>query len=164
MLNKIFAKDAQYLLAFILYLFCVNCQGPLEGENIEFLTPNIYKDLSPKATRIVMRTEKSNWTFHNVQYNDTIADLASGRISKINHGEVKDTSFSYETKQVKNQLVVEITGSFFTIRSESPENKSEPTVITVDITENTSNENKVLLVQLINLDTGSYFRIEQNPR
>ena len=111
-----------------------------------------------------MRTEKSNWTFHNVQYNDTIADLASGRISKINHGEVKDTSFSYETKQVKNQLVVEITGSFFTIRSESPENKSEPTVITVDITENTSNENKVLLVQLINLDTGSYFRIEQNPR
>ncbi|NMB49460.1 MAG: hypothetical protein GX997_03220 [Bacteroidales bacterium] len=165
MIKKIFAKDIQYLMAFILYLFSVSCQGPLEGEKIEFITPNVYKDLSPEATQIVMRTEKSNWTFQDVQYNDTIADLSTGKFYKINHDEdITDTSFSYETKKVNNKWVTEITGSFFSITSESPENKNEPTVITVDITENTSKEKKVLLVQLINLDTGSYFRIEQNPK
>lgn len=47
---------------------------------------------------------------------------------------------------------------------ESSKNNIEPVVITVDITENTSKEKRVLLVQLINLDTGSFFRIEQNPK
>jgi len=164
MIRNISAKDIQYLIAFILYLFSVSCQGPLEGEKIEFITPNVYKDLSPEATRIEIKTEKSNWTFQYVQYNDTIANLSTGNIHKIDHdGDITDPSFSYETKTLNNKWVTDITGSFFSIKSESPRNKNEPAVITVDITENRSKEKRVLLVQLLNLDRGGYFRIEQNP-
>ncbi len=65
---------------------------------------------------------------------------------------------------VENKWITEIAGSFFNVTSESSKNNIEPVVITVDITENTSKEKRVLLVQLINLDTGSFFRIEQNPK
>ena len=164
MIRKISTKDIQYLMAFILYLFSVSCQGPLEGEEIEFITPNVYKDLSPEATRIEMKTKKSNWKFENVQYNDTIADLFTGKIYKIEHGEITAPSFSYEAKTVNNKWVTEIKGSFFSITSESPRDKNEPTVITVDITENRSKEKRVLLVKLLDLDAGNYFRIEQNPK
>ncbi|WP_148038933.1 hypothetical protein [Proteiniphilum sp. X52] len=156
----------QFLMAFILYLFSVSCEGPLAGEEVKFLTPNVYKDLPPEATRIEMKTENRNWTFQYVQYNDTIVDLSTGNINKIEHGKVTDPSFSYDTKTVNNRSVTEIKGSFFSIISESPgpRDKNEPTVITVDLTENRSKEKRVLLVQLISLDTGGYFRIEQNPK
>lgn len=165
MIKIIFTKGLQYLLmAFILYLFSVSCQGPLAGEEVKFITSNVYTDLSPEATRIEIKTEKNNWTFHNVQYNDTIVNLSTGNIYKIDHGEVTDPSFSYDEKTINNKSVTEIKGSFFSITSESPRNKDDPKVITVDITENRSKEKRVLLVQLINLDTGNYFRIEQNPK
>lgn len=134
--KKNFTKGIQYLMAFILYLFSVSCQDPFVGEEVKFITPNIYKDLFPDATRIEMKTEKSNWKFEDVQYNDTIADLFIGKIYKIEHGEVTDPSFSYDAKTVNNKWVTEIKGSFFSIVSESPRDKDEPTVITVDITEN----------------------------
>ena len=150
-------------MASALCLFSMNCVGPLAGEEIKFLTPNIYEDLSPKAARIEIKTEKSNWRFKDVQYNDTIADLLNEKIYKIEHGEVKDPSFSYESKTVNNQRVTEIKGSFFSIISErSPRDKNMPAVITVDIAENRSKEKRILLVQLTDLDAGGYFRIEQN--
>lgn len=164
MIKKNFAKSISYLMALVLSVFSISCQGPLAGEEVKFITPNVYKDLSPEATRIVMKTENSNWMFHDVQYNDTIADLSTGKIYKIEHGEVTAPSFSYETKTLNYKWVTEIKGSFFSITSESPGNKNEPTVITVDITENATKEKRVLLVQLMNLDAGNYFRIEQNPK
>ena len=150
-------------MPFLLYLFSGGCQSPLAGEEIKFLTPNVYKNLSSEAARIEIKTEKSNWRFKDVQYNDTIADLLNEKIYKIEHGEVKDPSFSYESKTVNNQRVTEIKGSFFSIISErSPRDKNMPTVITVDIAENRSKEKRILLVQLMDLDAGGYFRIEQN--
>lgn len=164
MMKKIVDQDIQYLTVFILCLFSLNCQGPLEGDNIEFITPNVYNDLSSEAAQIVIRTEKSNWTFQDVQYNDTIVDLSTGKIHKVGHdGDITDPSFSYDTRVLNNNRITKITGSFFSITSESPMNKNEPTVITVEITENRSKEKRVLHVQLLNLDTGGYFRIEQNP-
>ena len=160
MIKNNFSKDIQYLMAFIFYLFSVSCIGPLEGEIIEFITPNVYKDLSPEATRIEMKTKKGNWMFEYVHYNDTIVNI----YYTANGGEIIDPSFSYNKKTLKDKRVTEITGSFFYIKSESPSNKNEPTVITVDITENTSKEKRVLLVVLINLDRENYFRIEQNPK
>ena len=164
MIKKNFTKGIQFLMAIILYVFSISCQGPLAGEEIEFITPNVYEDVSPEATQIVMKTKNTSWIFTDVQYNDTIADISTGRISKINRGEVIDKSFSYDTKRVDNKSVTEITGSFFSITSERSNNDNEPVVITVDITENTSKEKRVLFVQLLNLDAGSYFRIEQNPQ
>ena len=88
------------------------------------------------------------------KYNDTIADLSARKIYKINHDEnITDPSFSYDTKNLNNNRITEITCSFFSLTSESPENKNEPTVITVHITENRSKEKRVLLVKLLNLDT-----------
>jgi len=155
----------QFLMAIILCAFSISCQGPLEGEIIEFTTPNEFKELPPEATRIVMKTKENNWRYEYVQYNDTIVNISTGRIAKINHdGDIIDPTFSYDTKMVENKWITEIAGSFFNITSESSKNNIEPVVITVDITENTSKEKRVLLVQLINLDTGSFFRIEQNPK
>ena len=164
MIVKNFTKGIYYLMAVLLYAFSISCQGPLEGERIEFITPNVYTDLSPVATQIVMKTKNTSWIFTDVQYNDTIADISTGKIYKINHSEVIDKFFSYDTKRVDNNSITEITGSFFSITSERSNNDNEPVVITVDITENTSQEKRVLLVQLINLDTGSFFRIEQDPK
>lgn len=165
MIKKILTKGTPYLMAFILCIFSISCQGPLEGNTIEFITPNVYNDLSPEATRIVMKTEKNNWRFLNVQYNDTVAVLSTGKIHKINHdGDIADPSFSYETKTINHKEVTKIRGSFFSITSESSTDKNEPVVITVDIAENTTKEKRVLLVQLLNLDTGNYFKIEQNPK
>lgn len=158
MIKKNYTKSIQFFLALTFYLFGISCQGPLEGEKIEFITPNVYKDLPPEATRIIMKTKNTDWGFIDVQYNDTIAELSTGRISKINHGEVIDTTFSYKNKKG----MAMITGSFFTIKCQRPENKNAPKVITVDIAENNSNEKRVLLVQLLDLDAGSFFRIEQS--
>ena len=76
----------QFLMAIILYASSVSCQGPPAGEEVEFLTPNIYNDWSPDAARIVMKTKNSNWIFQQVQYNDTIVTLSTGNIYKIEHG------------------------------------------------------------------------------
>lgn len=163
-MKTILPKEISYLIAITLYLFSVNCQGPLEGERIKFLTPSVFKDLDPTATRIVMKTENSNWIYENVQYNDTIAEISTGKIYKVENGKVIDPSFSYNTKTVNKKWITEIKGSFFTITSESTRDKNEPTVITVDITENTSKEKRVLIVQLLSLDSGSFFKIEQNHK
>lgn len=80
MQKKISIKVMQYLMAPALCLLIINCVGPLGGEEIKFLTSNVYEDLSPKAARIEIITEKSGWTFTHVQYNDTIAYLPSGGI------------------------------------------------------------------------------------
>lgn len=164
MIKKNFEKGIQYIMAFIIYVFSISCQGPLAGEEIEFITNNVYKDLTSEANRIVMKTKKSNWTFKNVRYNDTIANLSNGKFYKIYHdGEILDTLFSYKTEQINDKWVTEIRGSFFFINCENPRDKNEPKIITVDITENISKEKRVLLVELINLDTENYFIIEQNP-
>ncbi len=161
MIKNIFSKDILYLIAFIFYLFSISCIGPLEGEKIEFITRNVYKDLPPEAIRIEMKTKKSNWMFDSVHYNDTIVNL---HYIEYDEGDITDPSFSYKTTTLKNKWVTEITGSFFYIKSERSRNNNEPTVITVDITENRSKEKRVLLVQLLNLDRPNYFRIEQNHK
>lgn len=67
MIKKIFAKSISYLMALVLSVFSISCQGPLAGEEVKFITPNVYKDLSPEATRIVMKTENSNWIVTSIQ-------------------------------------------------------------------------------------------------
>ena len=161
MIKNNFSKDIQYLMAFIFYLFSLSCMGPIEGEKIEFITPSVYKDLSPKAIRIEMKTKKSNWMFDSVNYNDTIVNL---HYIDYDERDITDPSFSYKTSTLKNKWVTEITGSFFYIKSERSKNNHEPTVITVDITENRSKDKRVLHVQLLNLDRPNYFRIEQNHK
>lgn len=47
-------------MTLLLSVFSVSCQVPLAGEEVKFITPNVYKDLSPEATRIIMKTENSN--------------------------------------------------------------------------------------------------------
>jgi hypothetical protein len=164
MIKKIFAKDIQYLIAFILYLLSVSCQGPLAGEPITFTTPNVYTDLPSEATQIEIKTKTSEWTFLSVQYNDTIVDFLAEKIYKLNQAEIEDASFSYDAKELNNKWVTTITGSFFSIISEQSNNNNEQAVITVDITENRSEEKRVLMVRFLNLDRGNFFRIEQNPK
>lgn len=164
MIEKIFTKGIQYIMLLVLFVFSISCQGPLVGEEIEFITPNEYKDLSSDPANLVIKTKNGGWSFDRVHYNDTTVNLSTGEIHKVNFGKVTDPKFSYSTKTLNNKSITEISGSFFTITSERLNNSNEPIVITVDITENTSNEKRVLLVELLHLDSGGFFRIEQNHK
>lgn len=143
-----------------------SCYGPIEGDDIIFVTQNTYKDLPPDAAQIILKTEKYNWGFDKVQYNDTVVTLSDGKFNRINHGPFEnDPSFSYVSKQVDYKTKVTITGSFFSILTEMPRGVSSqnaPVVITVNISENKSKDKRMLLVSLMNTDNENYFLIEQN--